>query len=153
MGRPRRRSSRCRRRRGCPAGGRRRNHYSSGAYAFAFGHAHADDTDGRFTSACGPTTGAQSPKTHMWFHLVGVFDADTQQLRLYVNDDLADTASYDGTLWNATGPLQIGRRIFQGAYGEYAAGKVADVQLFTEALTPGGVASLGRNRPVSTQLS
>jgi len=61
-------------------------------------------------------------------------------------------ASYEGTVWNATGPLQIGRRIAQGTYGEYTAGKVADVQLFTEALTPGGVASLGRNRPVPAQL-
>lgn len=84
---------------------------------------------------------------------MGVFDADTQQLRLYVNGDLADTAAYDGTLWNATGPLQIGRRLSKGAYGEYTDGKVADVQLFTEALTPGGVASLDRNRPVPTQLS
>jgi hypothetical protein len=127
--------------------------YSSGKHAFAFGHAHADDTEGAFTSAYGPTTGAQSPKTNTWFHLVGVFDADTQQLRLYVNDDLAATASYEGTVWKATGPLQIGRRIAEGRYGEYTAGKIADVQLFTEALTPGGVASLGRNRPVPTQLS
>jgi len=43
-------------------------------------------------------------------------------------------------------------RIAVGRYGEYTAGKVADVQLFTEALTPGGVTSLGRNRPVPTQL-
>ncbi|MEU5599881.1 LamG-like jellyroll fold domain-containing protein [Streptomyces sp. NPDC020298] len=114
---------------------------------------HADDTSGDFTSAYGPDTGAQSPKTNTWFHLVGVFDADTQQLRLYVNGDLAATASYEGTVWNANGPLQIGRRIAEGRYGEYASGKVADVQLFTEALTPGGVASLDRNRPVPTQLS
>ncbi|MGW7410530.1 LamG-like jellyroll fold domain-containing protein [Streptomyces sp. NPDC054833] len=100
-----------------------------------------------------PTSCCQSPKTNKWFHLVGVFDADTQQLRLYVNGDLADTASYDGTLWNATGPLQIGRRISEGAYGEYTEGKVADVQLLTEALTPGGVASLDRYRPVPTELS
>ncbi|MEV6016630.1 ricin-type beta-trefoil lectin domain protein [Streptomyces sp. NPDC051997] len=127
-------------------------YYSSAAHAFAFGHAHADDTGGEFTSAYGPTTGAQSPKTNTWFHLVGVFDADTQQLRLYVNGDLADTAVYGGTVWNATGPLQIGRRLYEGSYGEYTAGKVADVQLFTEALTPGGVASLDRNHPVPTQL-
>lgn len=127
-------------------------YYSSGAQAFAFGHAHADNTEGDFTSAYGPDTGAQSPKTNTWFHLVGVFDAGTQQLRLYVNDDLAATAAYKGTVWNATGPVQIGRRIAVGRYGEYTAGKVADVQLFTEALTPGGVTSLGRNLPVPTQL-
>ncbi|MCT9109858.1 ricin-type beta-trefoil lectin domain protein [Streptomyces mirabilis] len=127
-------------------------YYSAGAHAFAFGRAH-EDGESTFTAAYGPTTGAQSPRTNKWFHLVGVFDADTQQLRLYVNGDLADTAAYDGTLWNATGPLQIGRRLSKGAYGEYTDGKVADVQLFTEALTPGGVASLDRNRPVPTQLS
>ncbi|MFE1291291.1 LamG-like jellyroll fold domain-containing protein [Streptomyces sp. NPDC058751] len=94
-------------------------YYSSGAHVFAFGRAHADDTGGDFTSAYGPTTGAQSPRTNTWFHLVGLF----------------------------------GRRISKSSYGEYADGKVADVQLFTEALTPGGVASLSKNRPVPTQLS
>ncbi|MFG3227215.1 ricin-type beta-trefoil lectin domain protein [Kitasatospora sp. NPDC048194] len=128
-------------------------YYSSGAHAFAFGHGHADDTAGAFTSAYGPTTGPLSPKTNTWYHLVGVFDADSQQLKLYVNDETAAAADYTGTVWNATGPVQIGRRKYQGFYGEYTAGRVADVQLFAEALTPGGVRSIGKDRPVPTQLS
>ncbi|MER6401197.1 LamG-like jellyroll fold domain-containing protein [Kitasatospora sp. NPDC001603] len=128
-------------------------YYSSGAHAFAFGHAHADDTAGAFTSAYGPTTGALAPKTNTWYHLVGVYDADSADLRLYVDGSLAGTAEYAGTVWNATGPLQLGRRLYMGAYGEYAAGQIADVQLFPEALTPIGVSSLDGRRPVPTQLS
>ncbi|MEU9128891.1 LamG-like jellyroll fold domain-containing protein [Kitasatospora sp. NPDC048540] len=128
-------------------------YYSSGAHAFAFGHAHADDTAGKFSSAYGPTTGPLAPKTNTWYHLVGVFDADAQEMRLYVDDNTAATADYTGTVWNATGPVQIGRRLYEGAYGEYTAGKVADVQLFAEALTPGGVSSIDKDRPVPTQLT
>ncbi|MFF7992490.1 LamG-like jellyroll fold domain-containing protein [Kitasatospora xanthocidica] len=128
-------------------------YYSSGAHAFAFGHGHADDTAGEFTSAYGPTTGPLSPKTNTWYHLVGVFDADGKQLKLYVNDETAASATYGGTVWNATGPVQIGRRKYQGVYGEYTSGRIADVQLFAEALTAGGVRSIGKDRPVPTQLS
>ncbi|MFJ3791003.1 LamG-like jellyroll fold domain-containing protein [Kitasatospora sp. NPDC090091] len=128
-------------------------YYSSGAHAFAFGHAHADDTTGTFTSAYGPTSGAAAPKTNTWYHLVGVYDADSADLRLYVNGEAAGTAEYAGTVWNATGPLELGRRLYKGTYGEYAAGQVADVQLFPEALTPIGVASLDGKRPVPTRLS
>ncbi|KOV14812.1 hypothetical protein ADK60_28200 [Streptomyces sp. XY431] len=128
-------------------------YYSSGAHAFAFGHAHTDDTAGAFTSAYGPTTGALAPKTDTWYHLVGVYDADSADLRLYVNGEAAATADYAGTVWNATGPLQLGRRLYKGAYGEYAAGRIADVQLYPEALTAIGVASLDGKRPVPTRLS
>lgn len=62
-------------------------------------------------------------------------------------------AGWPIALFGAPGARKIGRRIAEGRYGEHTAGKVADVQLFTEALTPGGVASLDRNRPVPTQLS
>ncbi|MFC3572628.1 hypothetical protein ACFOZ0_04885 [Streptomyces yaanensis] len=56
-------------------------------------------------------------------------------------------------LWPKSSASSSARRIAEGRYGEYTSGKVADVQLFTEALTPGGVASLDRNRPIPTQLS
>ncbi|MBV6696614.1 LamG-like jellyroll fold domain-containing protein [Kitasatospora aureofaciens] len=128
-------------------------YYSNWAHAFAIGHAHADDTAGAFSSAYGPADGPLSPKVNTWYHLVGVYDADRQQLRLYVNGQAAGTADYAGTVWNATGPLQLGRRLYQGGYGEYAAGRISDVQVFDQALSPAGVASLGKSQPVPTQLA
>ncbi|MGW2374757.1 LamG domain-containing protein [Kitasatospora sp. NPDC001683] len=128
-------------------------YYSNWAHAFAIGHAHADDTTGTFTSAYGPGDGPLSPKVNTWYHLVGVYDADHQQLRLYVNGTAAGTADYAGTVWNATGPLQLGRRLYQGTYGECAAGRISDVQLFGQALSPAGVTSLDKAQPVPTQLS
>ncbi|MEV4615565.1 ricin-type beta-trefoil lectin domain protein [Kitasatospora sp. NPDC049258] len=128
-------------------------YYSNWAKAFAVGHAHEDAKDATFSSAYGPSTGPLAPKVNTWYHLVGVYDATAQELRLYVDDQAAGTADYTGTSWNAAGPLQLGRRIYQGAYGEYAAGRIDDVQVFAEALTPGAVASLGHDRPVPTQLA
>ncbi|MFF3113444.1 LamG-like jellyroll fold domain-containing protein [Kitasatospora sp. NPDC057904] len=127
-------------------------YYSTWSHGFAIGHAHADDASGAFSSAYGPGDGPLSPKVNTWYHLVGVYDADRQQLRLYVNGQVAGVADYAGTAWNATGPLQLGRRLYQGSYGEYAAGRVGDVQVFDQALSPAGVASLGTSQPVPTQL-
>ena len=42
-----------------------------------------------------------------WTHLTVVYDAGAQQLRLYVNGDLAASAA-QAPLWNAGGPLTVG---------------------------------------------
>lgn len=110
-------------------------YYSSGAHAFAFGRALADDATGSFTAAYGPATGSTAPQTGKWYHLTGVYDATSQQLTLYINGTIAATAAYSGTAWNATGTVQIGRRLSRGVYGEYVAGSVSDVQAYATALT------------------
>ncbi|MET9119838.1 LamG-like jellyroll fold domain-containing protein [Streptomyces sp. NPDC004528] len=74
-----------------------------------------DNTGKTFTATYGgpPTIG-------QWAHLVGVYDASTNQITLYVKGRQVDTKAFGGTPWNATGPAQIGRRVALGAYGEYA---------------------------------
>lgn len=54
---------------------------------------------------------------------------------------------------HAAGPLQIGRRLYGGSYGEYVNGWISDVETFGEALTPAGVSALDGDIPVPTQLS
>ncbi|MER5524567.1 replication initiator [Streptomyces sp. NPDC002677] len=76
-------------------------------------------------------------------HLVGVYDADTDQLLLYVNGHLSGTKSYSGTAWNAVGPVQFGRRLSQGSYGEYANGRLSDVRLYPTALPPADATAPG----------
>ncbi|MFE1322093.1 LamG-like jellyroll fold domain-containing protein [Kitasatospora phosalacinea] len=117
-------------------------YYSAYTHAFGFGRASADDTSGNFTSAYGPTTGATAPATGTWYHLTGSYDATTNQLTLYINGIQAATATYTGTTWNATGPLQIGRRLYQSAYGEYLAGSVSDVQTHNTALSPTSISAI-----------
>ncbi|MBB4945830.1 hypothetical protein F4556_001365 [Kitasatospora gansuensis] len=111
-------------------------YYSSWKHAFAFGHPWADDTTGNQTAAYGPTTGNAAPTMGTWYHLTGVYDAASKQLTLYVNGTKAGTATYAGTTWNATGPIQIGRRLLgTNSYGDYLAGSVSDVQTYPTALT------------------
>ncbi|MGW1917252.1 hypothetical protein ACWCQS_42955 [Streptomyces sp. NPDC002076] len=47
-----------------------------------------------------------------------------------------------GTPWNATGPVQTGRRLYQGAYGEYANADISNVQLYGAALPPSEISAL-----------
>ncbi|WP_262064544.1 LamG domain-containing protein, partial [Streptomyces sp. STR69] len=84
-----------------------------------------------------------------WTRLVGVYDASTSQLTLYVNGRQSGTKTYSGTSWNAAGPVQIGRRLYQGTYGEYAVGKVSDIHIYDTALPPADAAAKGDNAVVS----
>ncbi|MGW1158197.1 LamG-like jellyroll fold domain-containing protein [Streptomyces sp. NPDC002513] len=121
-------------------------YYSSGKQAWAFGRHDDDTTSTSFTATYGGT-----PKVGTWTHLVGIYDATTNQLSLYVNGRLSGTKAFAGTSWNATGPLQIGRRLFQGTYGEYTNGEVSDIHVYDTALPPADAAATGDN-PSVTQL-
>ncbi|WP_435227282.1 LamG-like jellyroll fold domain-containing protein [Streptomyces sp. Tue6028] len=84
-------------------------------------------------------------------HLVGVYEATTKNLSLYVDGRLTATRAYTGTTWNAAGPLQIGRRLYQGTYGEYANGQGSDIHIYNTALPPADAAATGDNHKL-TQL-
>lgn len=121
-------------------------YYSSGAKAWAFGRHHDDTASTAFTAAYGT-----SAVVGKWTHLVGVYDADTDQLLLYVDGKLSATKAYAGTTWNADGGVQIGRRLYQSAYGEYANGSVSDVRVYPTALPAANAAATG-SLPGITQL-
>ncbi|MET9785396.1 LamG domain-containing protein [Streptomyces canus] len=121
-------------------------YYSSGSGVWAFGRHNDDTTSTAFTAAYGAKAVAGK-----WTHLVGVHDADADRLLLYVNGRLSATKAYAGTTWNAAGPVQFGRRLFQGTYGEYANGRLSDVRLYATALPPADAAAPGGN-PALTQL-
>ncbi|WP_329175605.1 LamG-like jellyroll fold domain-containing protein [Streptomyces sp. NBC_01477] len=128
-------------------------YYSSSAHAWAFNHANDDGTTGAISAAYGPSSGPNAAQTTVWTRLTGVYDGTTGTLILYVNGHLAATAAYTGTDWNAGGALQIGRRLYLGAYGEYANAALSDVELYSVPLTPEGVAALGSQPPIPTRLS
>jgi hypothetical protein len=121
-------------------------YYSSGGGVWAFGRHNDDTTSTAFTAAYGAKAVAGK-----WTHLVGVYDPDAGQLLLYVNGHLSATKAYAGTIWNAAGPVQFGRRLFQGAYGEYANGRLSDVRLYAAPLPSADAAAPGGN-PALTQL-
>ncbi|MFJ2632315.1 LamG domain-containing protein [Streptomyces sp. NPDC087422] len=121
-------------------------YYSSGAQAWAFGRHNDDTTSADYSTAYGTRAAAGQ-----WTHLVGVYDAAGKQLSLYVNGRLAATKAYGGTVWNAVGPLQIGRRLYQGAYGEYANAQISNVRTYPSALPPADAAA-GGDAPAAVQL-
>ncbi|MET7987381.1 LamG domain-containing protein [Streptomyces sp. NPDC005281] len=111
-------------------------YYSSGAQAWAFGR-HSTDT----SSAVWRATYGTKPVVGRWTHLVGVYDASAKEIHLYVDGKLTATNDWTYSPWNATGPLQIGRKLASGTYGEYTNGAISNVRIYPYALPPADAAS------------
>jgi len=86
-----------------------------------------------------------TPAAGHWTHLVGVYDAATGTIGLYVNGHLAGTGT-DTTPWTtpAAGPLLIGGSD-NGSNASQAdfPGKIADVHIYNTALPAPDAAALG----------
>jgi hypothetical protein len=83
-----------------------------------------------------------------WVHLVGVYNGFTHTTSLYVSDSFGVRVGFgrQDTPWQAAGPLQLGRDLTVDTdtgtplYGEYLAGSVDEVRLFTGSLSPSDLA-------------
>lgn len=84
---------------------------------------------------------AVSAETGRWYHLVGVRDAGTGQIRLYVDGKLAATAT-GGAALPSTGPLTVGRAHWDGAKADFWNGAVDEVHAVDRALTAEEVSGL-----------
>ncbi|MGW7298005.1 LamG-like jellyroll fold domain-containing protein [Streptomyces sp. NPDC054829] len=76
-----------------------------------------------------------------WYHLVGVRDATTNQIRLYVDGELAATNT-GGAALPSTGPLTVGRAHWDGSKVDFWNGAVDEVHAFDKALTAEEVGDL-----------
>ncbi|MFC1413630.1 LamG domain-containing protein, partial [Streptacidiphilus sp. N1-12] len=117
-------------------------YYSATAAAWGFNRINDDTTTAAFTPIYGPTTGPDAPHAGAWAQLTGVYDASTKRMYLYVNGTLVSSGQYTGTTWNAAGNLQIGRRLYQGAYGENASANLSQVRVWNSAFTPDQASAL-----------
>jgi hypothetical protein len=91
-----------------------------------------------------PTVGAYSnapAALNTWYHLVGVYDSNAQNITLYVNGVPQQTVSFTGA-WKATGPLAVGRGKFNGAVRDQWPGMIDDVRVFDRAVPAATAASL-----------
>lgn len=86
------------------------------------------------TSPVDRATSSGPPALNTWTALIGVFDAGTDQLQIYVNGQPEGTAS-DPTPFASTGDLVFGRSVTGGVDGAYFPGLIGDVQVFNQALT------------------
>ncbi len=82
-----------------------------------------------------------------------MYDGITRTLSLYVNGVLSADTTFTGSAWDSTGPLEIGRCRYQGAWGTPANAAIADVQFYPTALDPLAVAALANVPPKVTGLS
>ncbi len=105
--------------------------------AFAFSLVSSDATSGTTTRAT--SSFAATPNT--WYYLVGVYDASSNQIKLYVNGSLVSTQTVPAA-WKATGETVIGRGKWNGAAADSWAGNIDDVQLYDRALSAQEVAAL-----------
>ncbi|WP_042440975.1 LamG domain-containing protein [Streptacidiphilus albus] len=94
--------------------------------------------------------------TGQWTHLVGVYNATTGAMNLYVNGNLAGTDT-DTTPWTtpAGGPLLIGAADGGNTPGSVAdfPGEISDVHVYNTALSPAAATSIGDNPPPLTGLN
>jgi hypothetical protein len=87
------------------------------------------------------TAAANAAQANTWTHLTAVYDASAQSVKLYVNGTLA--ASAGGVSgYKATGPLTVGKSVWNGSQTDYWPGNIADVEAFQQALPAGDVSVL-----------
>jgi RHS repeat-associated protein len=80
-----------------------------------------------------------------WTHLVGVMNATTGLMTLYVNGVAQTTTATDPTPFSTRGSLVIGRGLFGGSPGTGWTGDLRDVQVYPAALTAAQVTAVFNN--------
>jgi hypothetical protein len=76
-----------------------------------------------------------------WFNLVGVYDAENGETRLYVNGALGARTAFSQP-WQAGGALTIGRAQAHFAPSDFWPGSIASVAIYADALTTGQVGDI-----------
>ncbi|WP_112226389.1 LamG domain-containing protein [Lentzea atacamensis] len=76
----------------------------------------------------------EEPTQGAWTHLTGVFDAETRDVKLYVNGELQGVAKATSP-WHAAGNLRIGQSKAGGNFGNNWLGGLDEVRLYDRALT------------------
>ncbi|MGW4049313.1 LamG domain-containing protein [Streptomyces sp. NPDC004779] len=80
------------------------------------------------------TSGKIRAQVGVWTHVAGTYDPVTRQLALYIDGILQGT-SLRTSGWASTGPLQIARYKWAGAYAGHFKGGVDEVAVWQRALT------------------
>ncbi|MEO6088005.1 MAG: LamG-like jellyroll fold domain-containing protein [Umezawaea sp.] len=84
---------------------------------------------------------AVAPQAGVWTLVTGVYNSETKQIQAFVNGKQAGRSTYQGSPWNAVGPLSIGAYDVGGMTGQMK-GSVDQVQAWQQALTPSQIAGL-----------
>ncbi len=118
--------------------------YDGGLKKWVFAKAKTDTDESGWYQAVSKAT----PAVNSWTHLVGVYDAVTRKLRIYVNGDQGTDSGQLDAVWHAGGGLQIGRSKWLGAYVDQLPGVLDDVRVYDRALGPIEAEELVTQHPV-----
>lgn len=108
----------------------------AGEDSWVFSMKTEDSNDPGSTISAVSTAGSPAKK---WVHLVGVYDDDASELRLFVNGRLVGVESFEAS-WQAGGSLTLGAAQRQGVWADFWSGAIADVRVYSLALTDSDVA-------------
>ncbi|GGO83266.1 hypothetical protein GCM10012289_76350 [Nonomuraea cavernae] len=104
--------------------------YDGGIRKWVFAKSKTDTDDSGWYQAVSKAT----PSAGSWTHLVGVHDAVTRKLRIYVNGEQGTDSGPLEAVWHAAGGLQIGRAKWLGAYVDQWPGLVDDVRVYDRSV-------------------
>ncbi|MFD5424667.1 LamG-like jellyroll fold domain-containing protein [Streptomyces sp. NPDC127084] len=86
------------------------------------------------------------PAVGAWTHLTGVYDDAEDEIRLYVNGVLEDTAKHSGD-WGASGNFVAGRAKWNGGDADRFSGLIGDVRAFPRVLSDAEAVTLAKVPP------
>ncbi|MFK4600191.1 hypothetical protein RKD30_006858 [Streptomyces pristinaespiralis] len=81
------------------------------------------------------------PELGRWYHLVGVRDTVSNDIKLYLDGKLVATAE-PGPADVSTGPLSVGRAKWNGGNVDFWNGSIDQVHAYDKALTAEEVSAL-----------
>ncbi|MFE1861319.1 LamG-like jellyroll fold domain-containing protein [Streptomyces anandii] len=114
-------------------------YYSKSYDRWVFNQYRSDTSDAGIVRAMQASPGGV--KAGEWTHLVGTYSATDDELKLYVNGQLAGTTAYDSP-WDARRGLQIGAGSYDGKPDSFFPGAIDEVQIFDKPLSTGEVTRL-----------
>jgi alpha-L-arabinofuranosidase len=104
---------------------------------FAFTRIAYDSPSGLGTIA---SASSIIPQPGEWYHLAGVYDSVRKTISLYVNGTLQQTQSFVPN-WQASGPLAVGRSLYNGNQVDFVSGRIDDVRIYSGVV---GAAAISR---------
>lgn len=110
--------------------------YNSGGNAWSFDMPQSDVSSPTMDEALGATA-----VLNTWVHLVGVYNATSDIMRLYVNGSLSASTTHS-TTWSATGKIIAGRLHWNNTDQNYFDGQIDDIRVWNRALSDTDVSDL-----------
>ncbi|ROO58634.1 concanavalin A-like lectin/glucanase superfamily protein [Micromonospora sp. Llam0] len=114
--------------------------YDAGDQQWGFWMRGSDAAD---SPALALATSPVTPVPGEWVHLVGVYDAGTSAISLYVNGQTTGPVQLSAPMtWSATGALTLARERWNGALSNFFPGSIDQVSVYAGSVSAREVGNL-----------